>query len=95
MTKFAKQYEKHSRPWDAITSSRCAGVCGLNQEYLIFAKFARIGPEELAVDRVPLHEIERASRWGEAMCRLASKIAQIFPTPPLANSEAPQVIAAT
>ena len=72
--KHKKSYERHAATRDIIAHSHCAGYWAVDPEYVIFAKFERVGDDGLAVDRVPPQEMQRATRWGRAMTDLAWKI---------------------
>jgi len=37
-----------------------------DDNYVVFAIFERTGQEGLAVDAIPVEEMERATKWGEA-----------------------------
>ena len=61
-----KNYEKYSVPRNRIAHGRCAGYLTRDENYIVFLVFERVGERDLAVDAVPLEELVRARRWGEA-----------------------------
>ncbi len=75
MKKHKKNYELHSRPRNRIAHSRCVGVWTQDRNFIVFATFAKVTDNELAVDLVPIQEMQRATRWGRAMKDLALKLA--------------------
>ena len=69
-TKFLKNhkrlYERHSKPRNKIAHGHCAGYLLADDNFVVFAIFERNGQEGLTVDAVPVEEMERATKWGEA-----------------------------
>lgn len=61
-----KLYERHSKSRNKIAHGRCAGYLLADENYIVFTIFERVGDENLAVDAVPIDEMERATKWGEA-----------------------------
>ncbi len=72
-----KHYERHSFPRNRIAHSRCVGVWTVNQDFIVFAAFEKVGDNNLALDAIPIQEMQRATRWGKAMTALALKIADL------------------
>ena len=70
-----KNYERHSIPRNRIAHSRCVGVWTRDRNYIVFTTFEKVGDNELAVDAIPIEEMQRATRWGKAMTALALKLA--------------------
>ncbi len=66
LRKWKKQYEQHSRPRNRICHAHCAGHLKSDPRYLVFAVFEQEG-EGLAVEAIPLEEIETAKKWGEQL----------------------------
>lgn len=75
MNKHKKNYELHSRPRNRIAHSRCAGVWTQNRDVIVFATFEKVADNKLAVDLIPMQEMQRATRWGRAMRDMALKLA--------------------
>jgi hypothetical protein len=73
-----KSYKKHSSPRDKIAHGHCAGFSKDDPDYVIFAKFEKAGDDTLAMDAVPLDEMKRAIRWGEAFVKAGLKIVDRF-----------------
>jgi hypothetical protein len=70
LKKHKRDYERHSEPRNLIAHSHCGGVWTNNPDYIVFATFKREG-EGLAIDAVPLDQIERATIWALAMAKVA------------------------
>ena len=66
LKKHKRLYERHSKPRNKIAHGHCAGYLLADDNYVVFAIFERTGQEGLAVDAVPVEEMERATKWGEA-----------------------------
>lgn len=66
LKKHKKLYERHSKPRNKIAHGHCAGYLLADDNFVVFAIFERTGEEGLAVDAVPVEEMERATKWGEA-----------------------------
>ena len=67
--KFLKEhkglYERHSKPRNKIAHGHCAGYLLADENFVVFAKFERVGDKNLAIDAVPVEEMERATKWGK------------------------------
>ena len=74
MKKHTKNYELHSRPRNHIAHSHCAGVWTQDRDYIVFAVFEKVADNKLAVDAIPIQEMQRATRWGRAMTAMALKL---------------------
>ena len=74
MKKHKKNYELHSRPRNHIAHSHCAGVWTQDRDYIVFAVFEKVADNKLAVDTIPIQELQRATRWGRAMTAMALKL---------------------
>ncbi len=74
MKKHMKSYELHSRPRNRIAHSRCVGVWTRNRDFIVFATFQKVADNELAVDLIPIQEMQRATRWGRAMRDMVLKL---------------------
>ncbi len=75
MKKHKKNYELHSRPRNRIAHSRCLGVWTQDRNCIVFAIFEKVANNVLALEAIPIHEMQRATRWGRAMRDLALKLA--------------------
>ena len=75
MKKHKKNYELHSRPRNRIAHSHCVDVWTQDRNFIVFATFKKVANNVLAVDRIPIQEMQRATRWGRAMRDLALKLA--------------------
>ncbi|KCV83590.1 hypothetical protein ATO10_02480 [Actibacterium atlanticum] len=62
-----RQYERHSVLRNRIAHGHCAGYLLADDNYVIFAMFERHGDTNMAVDAVPVEEMERATKWGKAL----------------------------
>ncbi len=69
-----KDYERYSGVRNRIAHSRCAGVWARDRDFIVFAVFEKVGDNELAVDAVPIQEMQRATEWGLALAAWALKI---------------------
>ena len=74
MKKHKRDYERHSGVRNRIAHSHCAGVWARDRDFIVFAAFEKVADNELAVDLVPIQEMQRATRWGRAMTAWAMKI---------------------
>lgn len=74
LRKYKRSYEKHSKVRNLLAHSRCAGVWRRDPQYVVFATFAKVDADSLAVDAVPLEEMKHAITWGQAMTKLALDI---------------------
>ena len=72
-----ESYERHSFPRNRIAHSKCVGVWTVNQEFVVFAAFEKVEDNNLAFDAIPIQDMQRATRWGQAMTTLALKIADL------------------
>jgi hypothetical protein len=75
MEKHEKAYEVHSFPRNRIAHSRCAGIWTRDRDIIVFLTFETVGDNELALDRIPIEVMKRATRWGRAMTDMALKLA--------------------
>tara|TARA_R110002124_G_scaffold270245_1_gene438642 strand:- start:605 stop:1165 length:561 start_codon:yes stop_codon:yes gene_type:complete len=66
LKKHKKLYERHSKPRNKIAHGHCAGYLLADENFVVFALFERTGEDGLTVDAVPIEEMERATKWGEA-----------------------------
>ncbi|WP_132694304.1 hypothetical protein [Rhodovulum steppense] len=66
LKKHKKSYERHSKSRNKIAHGHCAGYLTADENFVVFAIFERVGNENLAVDAVPVEEMKRATKWGEA-----------------------------
>ncbi|MGR3793695.1 hypothetical protein [Vannielia sp. SX4] len=66
LKKHKKLYERHSKPRNKIAHGHCAGYLVADDNYVLFAIFERVGSDNVAVDAVPIEEMERATKWGTA-----------------------------
>ena len=73
--KHKKHYELHAHPRNRIAHSRCRGVWTQDRNFIVFMTFEKVADNELAVDLIPIQEMQRATRWGRAMSDLALKLA--------------------
>ncbi len=73
--KHKKHYELHAHPRNRIAHSRCRGVWTQDRNFIVFMTFEKVADNELAVDLIPIREMQRATRWGRAMRDLALKLA--------------------
>ena len=78
MKKHKKNYELYSRPRNRIAHSNCVGVWTRDRDFIVFATFEKVADNELAIDCIPIQEMQRATRWGRAMRDLALKLADAF-----------------
>ncbi|MCC5975206.1 MAG: hypothetical protein JJT81_14295 [Rubellimicrobium sp.] len=65
LKKHKNLYERYSKPRNRIAHGHCAGYLLADENYVVFVVFERVGHEDLAVDAVPVEEMERATRWGK------------------------------
>lgn len=80
LRKHKKAYERHSFPRNRIAHSKCIGIKRLDRDLILFAAFEKHGVDELTLDAIPIQVMERATRWGKGMTRVALKIVdQIAP----------------
>ncbi len=77
--KHKKHYELHARPRNRIAHSHCRGVWTQDRNFIVFMTFEKVADNELAVDLIPIQEMQRATRWGRAMTAAVKKIVD---TPP-------------
>lgn len=75
MKKHKKNYERYSSARNRIAHSHCAGVWTRNRDFIVFAVFEKVEDNELAVEAIPIKDMQRATRWGRAMTALALKLA--------------------
>ena len=75
LRKHKKNYERYSIPRNRIAHSKCVGIWTRNQDFIVFAVFEKVDDNLLALDAIPIQEMQRATRWGKAMTALALKIA--------------------
>ncbi len=71
--KHKKLYERHSKPRNKIAHGHCAGYLLADENFVVFALFERTGEEGLTVDAVPIEEMQRATKWGEALATFILK----------------------
>jgi len=81
LRKMKKTYEKYSDVRNRIAHSNCVGFSAKDNSYVIFLTFEKVGDEELAVDAVPIEEMERAKEWGENFSSWAQKIVNVTEKP--------------
>jgi hypothetical protein len=62
--KHKKHSERHSKLRNKIAHGHCAGYLLADENYVVFALFERVDDAHLAVDAVPVEEMERATKWG-------------------------------
>lgn len=74
LKKHKKAYEKHSVPRNRIAHAHCVGYSAIDDDYILFAVFERIGGDGLAVDAVPVEEMQRATSWGRNFTKMALRI---------------------
>lgn len=67
---YKKEYERHSKPRNRIAHGHCPGYLLADENYVVFAIFERVGIDGLAIEAVPVEEIERATKWGNAFTSL-------------------------
>ena len=75
MEKHEEAYKRHSFPRNRIAHSRCAGIWTQDPRFIVFQNFEKVEENELAVYAIPIEEMQRATRWGEAMTKLALRLA--------------------
>ncbi len=75
LRKHKKNYERYSIPRNRIAHSKCVGIWTRNKDFIVFAVFEKVDDNLLALDAIPIQEMQRATRWGKAMTALALKIA--------------------
>ena len=46
----------------------------MDPEYVVFLPFEKFADGELVCEAIPMQEMERASRWGQAMTDLTLKL---------------------
>lgn len=71
LKKHKKNYEKYTKPRDRIAHSHCAGYWSKDEDYVVFATFDRAGQERLAIDLVPIDEMQRATDWAKSFVKFA------------------------
>lgn len=74
LKKHKKAYEKHSVPRNRIAHAHCVGYSAIDDDYILFAVFERVGEDGLAVDAVPVEEMQRATSWGRNLTKIALRI---------------------
>lgn len=76
--KHKKSYENHSFARNRIAHAHCVGIWTRDRDFVVFAPFEKYKPEPdaLALDGIPLQEMRRATRWGNAMRHLVLKLAE-------------------
>lgn len=72
--KHKKTYEKHSKPRNRIAHAACVGYWTIDPEYVVFAIFEKEGDDGLAVEIIPLQEMQRATKWGKAFTRIVERM---------------------
>ncbi len=70
-----KNYERYSVPRNRIAHSKYVGIWTHDRDFIVFAVFEKVDDNLLAVEAIPVQEMQRAIRWGKAMTALALKIA--------------------
>ena len=75
LRKHKKMYERFSKPRNRIAHSNCIGVWARDRNFIAFAVFEKVDDNSLALEAIPVQEMQRATRWGKAMTALALKIA--------------------
>ncbi len=75
LRKHKKNYERYSIPRNRIAHSKCVGIWTRNRDFIVFAAFEKVGDNALALDAIPIQEMQRATRWGRAMRDMALKLA--------------------
>lgn len=75
LRKHKKMYERFSKPRNRIAHSNCIGVWPQDRKFVVFAVFEKVDDNSLALEAIPIQEMQRATRWGKAMTALALKIA--------------------
>lgn len=69
-----KQYEKHSLPRDRIAHANCVGIWTKQPDYIVFLPFQLTSDGDMAIDRVPIAQMQRAIRWGTWMHDVTDRI---------------------
>ena len=72
--KHKKNYERYSFARNRIAHSHCAGVWTRDQDYIVFAPFKKFEDNLLAVDAIPIQDMQRATRWGRTVTAMALEI---------------------
>ena len=72
-----KNFERHSFPRNRIAHSHCVGVWTIDQDFIVFAAFEKVDDNALALYAIPIQDMQRATRWGQAMTAVALKLADI------------------
>jgi uncharacterized protein YicC (UPF0701 family) len=74
LRRYKKRYERLSSSRNHIAHSHCPGCLTAEPDFVVFQKFERVGQDELAAYLVPVHEIQRAAKWGRALAQLIYRL---------------------
>ena len=75
MKKHKRSYAQHSFARNRIAHSHCVGIWTRNRDFIVFAAFEKVEDNALALDAIPIQQMQRATRWGRAMTAFAVKLA--------------------
>jgi hypothetical protein len=74
LKKHKKSYERYSVVRNRIAHSHCAGVWTRDRDFIVFVVFEKVEDNELAVERIAIEEMQRATKWGREMRALVLKL---------------------
>ena len=72
--KIKEIYEKHSKCRNFVAHSHCKGVWTKDPDYIVFQTFEKTEGDCLAINLVPLEEMQRATKWGKDLTDWVHKI---------------------
>jgi len=71
-------YEKHVKPRNLVAHASYRGRLKSEPDRIVFASYEAVKPGELAIDAVPIQEIERSTAWANLLSRRVEKIINLL-----------------
>jgi hypothetical protein len=62
-----KSYEDHVKPRNIVAHSKCVGVRKSDPDYVVFMTFETFGVDSLAVDHVPVQQMQRSTKFAREL----------------------------
>jgi hypothetical protein len=82
-----KAYEKHVRPRNLVAHASYRGCMKSEPDRIIFASYEAVTQGELAIDAVPIEEMERSTAWANLLSGRVERLINILDPLPMGPSK--------
>lgn len=78
LKKYKKKYEEFSFVRNCIAHAYCKGVWTVDRDFVVFMAFKQRGSSDLAIEGIPIKDMELATKFGSHLCAAMLRFAALY-----------------